>query len=63
MPTEPSDNLENVIHWPFALVLLRIGMAVAVGVLVGLELEHEEKTGVRTFSMIIPSVVSGTSDA
>jgi len=29
-----------------------MAMAVAVGVLVGLEREHKEKTGVRTFSMI-----------
>lgn len=41
-----------MVHWPFDVVLLRMVMAVAVGVLVGLEREHKEKTGVRTFSMI-----------
>lgn len=38
-------------HWPFVPVLTRLGMAVAMGIFIGLEREHSQKTGVRTFSL------------
>ena len=38
-------------HWPFVPVLTRLGMAVALGIFIGLEREHSQKTGVRTFSL------------
>lgn len=50
--TLPSLTLgEGTVSWPFAPVLIRIVMAVAVGILVGLEREHSQKTGVRTFAL------------
>lgn len=53
MPTQDSqDLLRTVTHWPFVVVLTRMGMAMAVGVLVGLEREHSQKTGARTFALI-----------
>jgi uncharacterized membrane protein (DUF4010 family) len=48
---ESLDNFEGKFPWPFFPVLTRIGMAVAVGVFIGLEREHNQKTGVRTFAM------------
>ncbi|HZZ58129.1 MAG TPA: DUF4010 domain-containing protein [Opitutaceae bacterium] len=45
----PLDSVPQ--HWPFAQVLTRLALAVAVGVLVGLEREHNQKTGVRTFAL------------
>ncbi|HEU5078789.1 MAG TPA: MgtC/SapB family protein [Opitutaceae bacterium] len=38
-------------HWPFIPVLTRMGLAVALGIFIGLEREHSQKTGVRTFSL------------
>lgn len=38
-------------HWPFIPVLTRLGLAVAMGTFIGLEREHSQKTGVRTFSL------------
>lgn len=49
---ESTGTLENMIEWPFGLVLLRMGMASGMGILIGLEREHSQKTGVRTFSLI-----------
>jgi uncharacterized membrane protein (DUF4010 family) len=52
IPSEPSGTLENMLPWPFEIVLLRLGMSVAMGIFIGLEREHSQKTGVRTFSMV-----------
>lgn len=38
-------------RWPFLPVLTRLGLAVALGIFIGLEREHSQKTGVRTFSL------------
>ncbi len=46
-----SDLIENVARWPFIPILERLGMATAIGLLVGLEREHSRKTGVRTFAL------------
>jgi uncharacterized membrane protein (DUF4010 family) len=37
--------------WPFVTVLTRLGLAVTIGVFVGLEREHRGKAGVRTFAL------------
>jgi uncharacterized membrane protein (DUF4010 family) len=39
-------------QWPFLQVMERMGMAVAIGVFVGLEREHAGKLGTRTFGLI-----------
>lgn len=39
-------------RWPFLMVLSRIAMSIGVGLLVGLEREHSQKTGVRTFALV-----------
>ena len=52
LPPEPSGEIERMLSWPFAIVLTRMGMAVATGIFVGLEREHSQKTGVRTFSLV-----------
>jgi uncharacterized membrane protein (DUF4010 family) len=39
-----------VLHWPFVATLLRLLLALAVGVFVGLEREHRAKAGARTFA-------------
>jgi uncharacterized membrane protein (DUF4010 family) len=44
--------LPPVQHWPFLTVLSRLAMAVALGVFIGLEREHNQKTGVRTFALV-----------
>lgn len=49
--SNPSDLLESVARWPFIPILERLGMAIAVGLLVGLEREHSHKAGVRTFAL------------
>lgn len=49
--TEPSDLLQTVSHWPFVPVLTRLGMSAAMGIFIGLEREHSQKTGVRTFAL------------
>lgn len=59
MPTDPPDIWPSILHWPFALVLSRIGLAVALGVFVGLEREHSQKTGVRTFALTALSCCLG----
>jgi uncharacterized membrane protein (DUF4010 family) len=40
----------EVIHWPFVATLLRLMLALATGVFVGLEREHRAKAGTRTFA-------------
>ncbi|HVY55963.1 MAG TPA: MgtC/SapB family protein, partial [Thermodesulfobacteriota bacterium] len=52
MLPQTSNFFGQVIHWPIAEVLTRIALAVAVGVFVGLEREHSQKTGVRTFALV-----------
>jgi uncharacterized membrane protein (DUF4010 family) len=39
-------------QWPFLLVLERMGLAVAIGIFVGLEREHSGKLGTRTFGLV-----------
>ena len=39
-------------YWPVVPVLTRLGLAVAIGVFIGLEREHNKKTGVRTFALV-----------
>ncbi|HVU18247.1 MAG TPA: MgtC/SapB family protein [Candidatus Didemnitutus sp.] len=46
-----TDFSHPVAQWPFLPVLSRMGMAIAVGIFVGLEREHSQKTGVRTFAL------------
>lgn len=50
-PLETSESWEHFAHWPFLPVLSRIGLAVALGIFIGLEREHSQKTGVRTFGL------------
>jgi uncharacterized membrane protein (DUF4010 family) len=45
------EPLEPVLRWPFLPVLGRMGMAVAMGLFIGLEREHSQKRGVRTFAL------------
>ncbi|MBE7539131.1 MAG: MgtC/SapB family protein [Opitutaceae bacterium] len=45
------DVLETALQWPFLTVLSRLGMAVAMGLFIGLEREHSQKRGVRTFAL------------
>lgn len=49
---EADFYLPDPVRWPFTPVLVRLGMAVATGIFVGLEREHRNKAGVRTFSLI-----------
>lgn len=49
---EVTGLLTDARHWPFLPVLTRTGLAVALGVFIGLEREHNKKTGVRTFALI-----------
>jgi uncharacterized membrane protein (DUF4010 family) len=44
-------NLWQVSHWPFVPILTRLGLAVAIGLFIGLEREHSGKNGVRTFAL------------
>jgi uncharacterized membrane protein (DUF4010 family) len=44
--------LDEATRWPFVPVLSRIGMSVGIGLLIGLEREHSQKTGVRTFALV-----------
>jgi uncharacterized membrane protein (DUF4010 family) len=48
---ESPDVWSPILHWPFLPVLSRIGLAVALGIFIGLEREHSQKTGVRTFAL------------
>jgi uncharacterized membrane protein (DUF4010 family) len=38
--------------WPFLTVLARLGMSVGIGIFIGLEREHQQKAGVRTFGLM-----------
>jgi uncharacterized membrane protein (DUF4010 family) len=52
MPTPDStDILERVVQWPFVPIVSRLGLAISTGVFLGLEREHKQKTGVRTFAL------------
>lgn len=46
-----SSLFHRVEVWPFVETLAKMGLAVAVGTLVGLEREHSGKAGVRTFAL------------
>jgi uncharacterized membrane protein (DUF4010 family) len=48
---DSSDLLQTVAHWPVIPVVSRMGMAAAMGIFIGLEREHSQKTGVRTFAL------------
>ena len=41
----PPD-IQQVAHWPFLPALSRLGLAVAIGLFIGLEREHSGKAGV-----------------
>jgi uncharacterized membrane protein (DUF4010 family) len=47
-----SSGLEMSEHWPFLTVLERFGMAVGVGLFVGIERESSGKLGARTFGLV-----------
>jgi uncharacterized membrane protein (DUF4010 family) len=47
-----GSSLSRPEQWPFLPVMERFGMAVAIGVFVGLEREHSGKLGTRTFGLI-----------
>jgi hypothetical protein len=47
-PEDVASSLWYVAHWPFVPVLTRLGLAVAIGLFIGLEREHHGKNGVRT---------------
>ena len=48
---DAASSLWFVSHWPFVPVLTRLGLAVAIGLFIGLEREHTGKNGVRTFAL------------
>jgi MgtC family len=48
---DTASNLWQVSHWPFVPILTRLGLAVAIGLFIGLEREHSGKNGVRTFAL------------
>ena len=50
-PEEAASNLWQISHWPFVPILTRLGLAVAIGLFIGLEREHSGKNGVRTFAL------------
>ena len=50
-PEEAASNLGQISHWPFVPILTRLGIAVAIGLFIGLEREHSGKNGVRTFAL------------
>jgi uncharacterized membrane protein YhiD involved in acid resistance len=50
-PPEFISPLDSVSHWPFVPVLTRVGLAVGIGLFIGLEREHSGKAGVRTFAL------------
>jgi uncharacterized membrane protein (DUF4010 family) len=50
-PEDVASSLWQVSHWPFVPVLTRLGLAVAIGLFIGLEREHHGKNGVRTFAL------------
>ncbi|NPC50708.1 MgtC/SapB family protein [Corallococcus sp. AB032C] len=50
-PPELPSFLAQASHWPLAPVMTRVGLAIAIGLFIGLEREHSRKTGVRTFAL------------
>ncbi|MBN9687523.1 MULTISPECIES: MgtC/SapB family protein [unclassified Corallococcus] len=50
-PAELPSLLAQASHWPVVPVLTRVGLAIAIGLFIGLEREHSRKTGVRTFAL------------
>lgn len=51
MTADSPELWQQLARWPFVPVLSRLGMAVALGFFIGLEREHSQKTGVRTFGL------------
>jgi uncharacterized membrane protein (DUF4010 family) len=50
-PSSVPEALSNVLSWPYIPVLSRLGLAAAMGLFIGLEREHSQKRGVRTFAL------------
>ncbi|NBD08165.1 MgtC/SapB family protein [Corallococcus silvisoli] len=50
-PADLPTLLAQASHWPVVPVLTRVGLAIAIGLFIGLEREHSRKTGVRTFAL------------
>jgi uncharacterized membrane protein (DUF4010 family) len=50
-PSQLPSLLSQASHWPVVPVLTRVGLAIAIGLFIGLEREHSRKTGVRTFAL------------
>jgi uncharacterized membrane protein (DUF4010 family) len=48
----PSASFPWPQQWPFLPVMERMGMAVAIGIFVGLEREHSGKLGTRSFALV-----------
>ncbi len=51
MTTDAVTGMNLDINWPLVPVLTRIGMSTGLGVFIGLEREHNQKAGVRTFAL------------
>ena len=51
-PEDVSTLLNSATSWPFVPVLTRIGLAIGIGLFIGLEREHSNKAGVRTFTVV-----------
>lgn len=45
------EILTNALSWPYVPVLSRLALAAAMGLFIGLEREHSQKRGVRTFAL------------
>ncbi|RKG68455.1 MgtC/SapB family protein [Corallococcus sp. CA054B] len=50
-PAELPPLLAQASQWPLVPVMTRVGLAIAIGLFIGLEREHSRKTGVRTFAL------------
>ncbi|CAM4439464.1 MgtC/SapB family protein [Corallococcus exiguus] len=50
-PAELPPLIAQASQWPMAPVMTRVGLAIAIGLFIGLEREHSRKTGVRTFAL------------
>ncbi len=51
VPHDLPALVDQASHWPVMPVLTRVGLAIAIGLFIGLEREHSRKTGVRTFAL------------
>jgi uncharacterized membrane protein (DUF4010 family) len=51
VPENTSSALWYISHWAFVPILIRLGLALAIGLFIGLEREHSGKNGVRTFAL------------